>query len=89
MTPLEYLKKVGKAEADATAKRARMSAGYFNQICYGFRHASFSMAERIVKAQHRDGDMTILSILSFKRKKRTKQKRRPQQKATTQRSARV
>ena len=86
MTPLEYLQKVGRAEADATAKRARMSPGYFNQVCYGHRHASYAMAERIVKAQAKGGKMTVLSILSFKRKKRAKVARvRPaQRKATTQ-----
>ena len=86
MTPLEYLQKLGRAEADATARRARTSPAYFNQVCYGHRHASYEMAQRIVKAQARGGRMTVMSILSFKRKKRAKVARgRPaQRKATTQ-----
>lgn len=88
MTPLEYLKKVGRKEADATAKRAKMSAGYFNQICYGHRHASYEMAERIVGAQHRSGKMTVLSILSFNRKKRAKGKA-ASRKAMAQQAARA
>jgi hypothetical protein len=69
VSPLQYLQKVGRAEADATARRAKLSPGYFNQICYGHRHASYAAAEKLVQHQNRRGKMTILSILSFKRKK--------------------
>ena len=63
MTPFQYLNKFGRAEADATAKRAKLSPAYFNQVCYGHRHASYAAAKKLVKAQHKDGRMTILSIL--------------------------
>ena len=61
-----------------------MSAGYFNQVCYGHRHASYAMAERIVKAQHKKGKMTVLSILAFKRKKQASKKRRPRKVAVSE-----
>ena len=69
MSPYEYLQKVGRDEADATARRAKISPGYFNQICYGFRRASVETALKIVKHQHRSGKLTLESMLLFKRKK--------------------
>ena len=70
MSPLEYLVKFGRDEADATAKRAKVSPGYFNQICYGHRHASWEMAKKLVKHQHPEGKMTPVSIMEHHRTKR-------------------
>lgn len=69
MSPYEYLQKVGRKEADATARRAKVSPGYFNQICYGFRRASVDTALAIIKHQHKEGRLTLESMLLFKRKK--------------------
>lgn len=88
MTPLQYLKTVGRPEADATARRAGLSPAYFNQICYGHRHASYHTAVKLVKHQHKDGEMTVMSILSFKRKRRAKGKPSAH-KATAQSTARA
>lgn len=65
MSPFEYREKVGRATADAIARKARISPAYFAQICYAHRRASVDTAKRLVKAS--GGAMTLLEILLNKR----------------------
>lgn len=69
--PLTFLQAVGRGEADKTAKKAKLSPRYFNQVCYAHRRASVDAAARLVEASKgTKAPMSLLGILQHKVKRK-------------------
>ncbi len=68
MNAFEFLKRHGKATAEAVAIAAGTNWAYFSQLAYGHRRPSLAMAERLVAASEgvfaEAGDrLDLLSLL--------------------------